>query len=283
MPQPPVDSALNPPNPPRKRRIGIYRFLLLTTLPLLGLLLALCAVIALNLHDIETRANTADTEQLPAIFAGQRALINLESLRRYAVIMFAADDPSMRREAGVNALSMVSEIAFDPSAHFSDHATKTRALIYSLSAARSESDDLDQDLTAAMRRMGLLAARLTARVSGVLPGDEAKRREHLDKLAVFPFRGRDHAEDRLRYREETLAPLLRLCAEQGGEAAQDCADLEAAWKEAVNLWERRDIASRDARSAWRELDYTLRDIGEAASIAEAEASYQAMRRISAES
>ena len=83
------------PRPASFRRVGVYRFLAILTLPVLLLLGATCILIMYHLADIEKLAADTNEKRLPGILAAQRTLINIENMRRNVAMIYNAQDPEV--------------------------------------------------------------------------------------------------------------------------------------------------------------------------------------------
>ena len=110
------------PRPASFRRVGVYRFLAILTLPVLLLLGATCILIMYHLADIEKLAADTNEKRLPGILAAQRTLINIENMRRNVAMIYNAQDPRLRRNALIDALALASESVFEPDSGFIDYA-----------------------------------------------------------------------------------------------------------------------------------------------------------------
>ncbi len=101
--------------------------------------LTVSGVVSLNSLGVIARlASEAHQKSLPLIIENQRTFVNIESLRRNAEVVFAADDPDLRRAARVNARALAIESGLEHSSGFVSSAREISGMINALANAKEE-------------------------------------------------------------------------------------------------------------------------------------------------
>ena len=268
------------PRPASFRRVWVYRFLAILTLPVLLLLGATCILIMYHLADIEKLAADTNEKRLPGILAAQRTLINIENMRRNVAMIYNAQDPRLRRNALIDALALASESVFEPDSGFIDYARTAEPLIRSLSEAKSRSDEAADSLHNEELRFSNANGRLLLRAG--LPDVP-----HMAHNARYLSSDTDIAQDAAHseHIQELLFPLQTLCREVPSDdpaLRDDCDRFKSSWNALTAAWRQYVNADNEARALWRQLDELLRKLSDDASSVEAELTYRAMEHIRTE-
>lgn len=264
-------------------RVGVYHFLLIITVPALLLLSLVFADIFRNLGDIETLATDTNRVHLPGILASQRTLINIENMRRNVAMIYTAEDPKLRREAGIDALALAAESVFEPNSGFVEYAQAAQPRIRALLDAKKRGDEVTDTLHDNELLFSGAISRLRLRTGLLNPVSVAHSARHLSSPT-------DVKRDTARYEQAlaALEPLRALCCQAesasvpDADLLQDCRQLNASWDTLVSSWQENVAAETEAHALWRQLDDLLRELSDDASSAEAELTYRAMEHIRAE-
>lgn len=262
------------------RRVGVYRFLAILTLPVLLLLGVSCVLIVYHLADIEKLAADTNEEHLPGILASQRTLVNIENMRRNVATIYTAGDPRLRRDALIDALALASESVFEPDSGFADYARTGQPLIRSLAEAKTRSDKAADTLHNEELRFSAVHGRLLLRAGLPNALQITHSARHLSSE-------KDVKRDTVRYEQaqKILEPIRALCRDVPSDDAdqkRDCAQFEDSWSKLIVAWQDHVSADTEARALWRQLDDLLRELSDDASSIEAELTYRAMEHIRAE-
>lgn len=258
-------------------RIGIYRFIALALLPTACLLALVYWYIDDNLQEIKTAAESTNQVHLPGILKNQRALINIESLRRYVETVYNASDAEVRREALVNALALATESVFEANSRFVEYAASAKSLLYALDDVKKRSDRAQEELERAARLFVQTEARL-----GVYAGTD--RHEAVPPPAAPQPESEDvrPPSDDARVSERVPAYCEKLRATSGTlpQALAQCVTLRESRQAMEKARQRHADADAEARELWKQFDQLLRKLSDLASSKEAEATYWAMEYIS---
>ena len=169
-------------------RLRLQTAVLVGGVLLLGLIAALFLVMEFEQRRTERIASDSRERIVPLILERQRAMLNLERLRQYALVLVATDDPRRRREA----LFAAQALAFHPSFQFDAELSRQVANAFSVmrqaadlkaqavgkrqealaqagspagDAARAEADGIEQQLpdllSATLANLGTLGDGLT--------------------------------------------------------------------------------------------------------------------------
>ncbi len=110
-------------------KVSILFFLVATTVPLLIAFLYVGTESFLQMDSITQLAVTVRKKDLPAMAENQRSFINIESLRRIAVLAYRSNDAQIRREARITAQSLAAESRYGENPKFHERARELSAAI----------------------------------------------------------------------------------------------------------------------------------------------------------
>ncbi len=259
----------------RIRRIGAYRFFALVTLPAVVLLCVVCAVVFANLRNMEKVTEALGREHLPGILESQRALTNLETLRRNAETVYMAEDPRQRRAARLHAQALAGESVFETAPHFANFANTAQRMIRELAQAKKRSDDAAD----ALHDAELLFSTMLARLLQTFGWPNNIRHTHSARHVT----AESPEQDKAAYQNalKRLQPLLAQCrrVDLAPATEEDCAKFTASWEIIGRSWKIRSDADHEARDIWRRLEHLLQEMSDATSTAELKRAYTAMERL----
>lgn len=262
------------------RRMGVYRFLAILTLPILLLLCGTCFLIVSHLADIEKVADDVNQEHLPGILASQRTLINIENIRREVFILYTADNPVMRRNALISALALASESVLEPDSALANYAGTVDTLMRNLAAATTRSHRIADTLHTEELKFANIYEQL--RVRAGLPSSLGSIHSAYHLSADEEI---EQDDSRLAEVRNFLEPIQELCLKLPSHAERiqsDCRHFQNSWDTLTTA--RKDYISSDgeARALWTELDALLRKLSDDASSIEAGLTYSNMEHIRAQ-
>lgn len=265
-------------SPSSIRRIGVYRFFALISVPTALVLGALCLHIFLSLNDIQNVATSLRHERLPGLLESQRTLTNLETLRRNVETVCAAEDAGQRRIARLSAQTLLAEFVFETSPAFPAFAATAQDLIRRLEDAKFRSEEAANEL----HRGELLLSGVLARLYQTFGWPSHVRFSHDARhmTDVSPEKN----EARYVNARTQFEPLLNECLREDlpPPVKHECARFQAEWNRVGTAWKERIRFIDEARDIWRRLDSLLEAMTAAATTAEATQANDAVERIQKE-
>lgn len=260
------------------RRIGVYRFFALISVPTALVLGALCLHIFLSLNDIQSVATSLRHERLPGLLESQRTLTNLETLRRNAETVCVSEDAGQRRIARLSAQTLLAEFAFETSPSFPAFASAAQDLIRRLDDAKFRSEEAANEL----HRGELLLSGVLARLYQTFGWPNNVRFSHDARHMTDVSTEKNEA--RYESARTQFEPLINECRREDlpTPVKQDCARFQAEWSRVGTAWKERVRRIDEARDVWRRLDSLLEAMTAAATTAEATQANDAVGRIQQE-
>ena len=263
-------------------KINIAVFLWGSATLVLVVFVAVCMALLFRMHEMGEKASTVREVKLPEVGDTQRALINLESLRRLAELVYITDDPQLLRRANVNAQALMTESVFISSRNFHERFRFTVAQIGTLVASKNKENIVRQRLIVLEKTfLGSLYSMLThvpgesdkerilnmassitffkATVAFVSNNSSALLEKQISKDNAF-FVDLQHLWSELVLREPALESFLRQQKELHSDYMNVARDLTDRLNEAFVQWQSIDSSLREMRDVIRtDVEFEITD------------------------
>ena len=267
-----------------KTMMGVTAFLAILLVPACVIVCIFCVSLLSHLAYVNKMSESTSQEYLPNILAGQRIILDIENLRRYAEIVYSTEDPSIRRSAATNATALSAESVFEQKSPFAKYAGSAQKLLRELTDARTDGDHAVDSFHHEEIFLTEKVASLTAwlKLPPVnIPGHNSK---HLCTASE-----REKIENGLRVLSRlALQPIYEACHQLDEASAanqqtlETCTVLRDSELRLLSAWETRLEADSRARIAWKHLDTQLREISHTAFATQNELTYTALSGLTSE-
>ncbi len=247
------------PSPARRGpfRLSISLFLTLCSGAVLLLFLWISQEGLDNIDDISRLATSIEQESLPELLQNQRTFIHIESLRRNAEVVYAAEDPSLRRNARINAQAMAAESVFDRDPDFYAAVQRASSMITALARLKDKAQTSRNELfTRALELSDLLME--------LRPDAGDVERPLLDTLAgqreMFIDAKTGAPPPPPPDQRTAVEALCRRLAGASPAGTAHCNRLKALSADYAADWESYRKMRADAEELWHEVDTAIREL-----------------------
>ena len=252
----------------RSVRIGITVFLWFTSLLAIVAIVVLCAGSLSSMQVVGQKARDVRQVKLPEVEETQRSMINIESLRRLAEVVYLSNDPQARRTARIRAQAMSTESVFTQN---NDYAARTKTLIARINTLSSIRD---KEIGFKKRLDDLLQAFLTSTfvMARQENGSESFTPFMEPALSIISSRQSTHNTTResiARSKRERAAVLdslktvEKLCSERAASTPvlhSECERQKAFQSDYAAIVKDIDVNTAEAFETWQGVDEALREM-----------------------
>lgn len=242
--------------------LHVRTFILLAILPLVLVLLVAGSILLREMDEISLRTGAVRGMYLPSFLESHRVAVNIESLRRYASLVYMADSPKTRRDARITAMALATEMGLTRDTRIRDEIAGITTRIMAIEKMQSTADqDLrkaDQYIERAETSLHTLARRLAH------DAPLGRKLDELRPVMLLLASQMARTPDNLRHvHNKTLAELdalTQLSLHEPPEIGQTLEDMRHALQQSFDVRTQAFQSGNAARLAWQEVDHSLREL-----------------------